>query len=272
MPNDDKSLLATVRRLQKAVTRKVSRIHTHFGVQMSGSSEDPRIPAASRNSLSESGLREYSHNLADFLRRDVQFVPDSQRRPMPRAEWERYKKLETQWNAKVREYTADIKKLHLPSTNMTIEETQATFGLSPRSRAINNPSVNQPSEIERASTGVAGKAGLRRLIESMQKRLQPEYFDEEHESNKETFRKMFDVIQDDELSALIESLTPGQFDILWNWTPFVLASAYWYEVMQRALQGGPPPSAAQEHVQGQLLGDMIREARRNAEWAQTLNF
>lgn len=263
MATDD-NLRAEVKRLKKAVTRKVSRIKTQQGIYMSGTSHDPRKAPRSESSMAEHQLREYRHSLSTFLDRSNQFVPDSQRRPMPRSEWREYKSLEAKWNQRVQSHLENINSVRLPS-GMTIAERDAM--MRPNHPQMSNPTVNGPREIDRDPTNVAGSASLRRLKSQMLERLSEDYFEKLNESGKETFGKMVDVIGDDDLSSKVNALSDEQFEILWNWTPFATAMSFQYELAMKELSPRDKETWA-----GTVQHHAVKEATDYVEWAQGLKF
>jgi len=260
----DDSLSAEINRLRKAVTRKVSRIKTNTGIYMSGTRQDPRRSTHAVNTMSEPELRNYRSNLSAFLDRGNQFVPDSQMRPMPRAQWKAYKALEAKWNERVGKHMEGLKGIRLPS-GMTIAERDAM--MQPNHPQMANPSVNGPRPIERESTNVAGTAKLMSLMDQMANRLETDYFSNLNETGKETFGKMIDRIGDDSLSDKVAGLTPQQFEVLWNWTPFATAISFQYELAMKELSPRDKETWA-----GTIQHDAVREAKRYVEWAQTLEF
>jgi hypothetical protein len=264
MPEESDPLRENVKRLKKAVTRKVSRIKVNQGIFISGSHVDPRKSAATEKHMSPPQLREYTHALSAFLDRGNQFVPDSQRRPMPRSEWNSYKALENQWNSRVRSHMENINSIRLPD-GMTVAQRDAA--MRPNHPQMSNPSVNGPREIDRSPTAIAGTSRLRSLTDQMRKRLDENYFDELIKSGKETFSKMLDVIGDDDLESEIRTLSPKQFEVLWNWTPFATALSFQYELAMKELSARDKETWA-----GTVQHHAVREARNYVEWAKGLHF
>jgi hypothetical protein len=147
---------------------------------------------------------------------------------------------------------------------MTIAERDAM--LRPNHPQMANPSVNGPRPIERESTNVAGTAKLMSLSEQMAKRLETDYFDQLNESGKETFGKMIDRIGDSELSEAVNRLSPEQFEVLWNWTPFATAISFQYELAMKELSPRDKDTWA-----GTIQNNAVREAKEYVGWAQTLD-
>lgn len=262
--SDSDSLRAEVRRLKKAVTRKVSRIKMSQDIYISGTSLDPRKAPTSERNMADHQLREYRHSLSSFLDRGNQYVPDSQHRAMPRSEWREYKALESKWNSRVQSHMENISQITLPS-GMTIGQRDAM--MRPNHPQMSNPTVNGPREIDRDPTNVAGSSRLRHLTDQMRKRLDENYFDELNESGKETFSKMLDRIGDDDLSQRVDNLSPEQFEVLWNWTPFATAISFQYELAMKELSPRDKETWA-----GTVQHHAVKEAREYVEWAQGLDF
>jgi hypothetical protein len=262
--NNEDSLRNEIQRLKRAVTRKISRIKVGQDIHLSGTRLDPRRATESVRNLATPQLREYAREMASFLDRGNQYVPDSQMRPMPRAEWRTYKRLEAEWNQRVRTHQQEINSITLPS-GVTIEQRDAM--LRPRHPHLANPAVNGPREIERESTAVSGKASLRQLTDKMRERLDPDYFDKLNESGVETFEKMAEVVGDDSLAQQVRGLSAQQFEVLWNWTPFATAMSLQYELAMKELSPRDKETWA-----GTVLDNAVREAKEYVEWARRLRF
>lgn len=260
MANDE--LNAELRRLRKAVTRKISRIKTGQDIHLSGTRLDPRKAASTIANMAEPQRREYAREMAHFLDRGNQFVPDSQMRPMPRDVWRNYKRLEAQWNKKVRAHNEGVGDIVLPD-GLTVAQRQASLqALHPQ---MANPAVNGPSEIERESTNVASVSSLKNLTEKMRERLEPGHFEKLVESGRETFNKMADVIGDESFRQSVNDLTPQQFEILWTWTPFAAATSIHYELAMKELSPRDKETWA-----GTALDNAVKEMKKDVEWARKL--
>lgn len=252
MPEDIDRLRAEVKRLRRAVTRKVSRLKQAHDVFLSGTQFDPRRAPRSEARYSASQLRSYIHDLAGFVDRGNQFVGDAQRRPIPRSDWQRYKNLENQYNARVNEYFDRVKGVRLPSGE-TVAERMAR--VTPDHRQMGNPAVHAPFDpVERQPGNVASKAALDKLIDAMKKRLQPDYFEKKNREGMEQFEKMMDILNDSELKEAVKGLNDEQFALLWNYTGFPTAISIQYEFALKAL------SAEQQSFERDVSSVALRRA------------
>lgn len=260
----DDSLHDELHRLRRAVTRKISRIKSNTDIHLSGTRLDPRRSASSISNMAPPQLREYAAEMNRFLSRSNQYVPDSQMRPMPKQEWREYKRLENEWNKRVQSHMQGISSIVLPS-GKTVAQREAE--LRPMHQAMANPAVNGPKEIERESTAVAGSSKLKALTEGMRKRLDSDYFDRLNDTGRETLDKMMSVIGDDSLAQDVKQLTPQQFEVLWNWTPFTTSVSLQYELAMKELSARDKETWA-----GTVLDNAVKEAKNYVTWARGLKF
>lgn len=264
MANDDiNNLRSQIQRLRKAATRKVSRLKTAKDVYVSGTNVDPRRKPHVEEKYNARQLRKYAEQLQGFMSRGTQYVPDSQRRPMPAQDWREYKKLEKQYNQKVHDYFKRVEQIQLPNSEENIGQRMAK--MTPDHRQMGNVSVNAPYKPpERPSTAVAGRAALEKLKADMERRLTPEYFDEVNKAGMEQFSAMAEIINEPQLADDVRGLTGEQFAVLWNYTAFPTAVSLNYEIMLKLLSGKEQAHHSDAYRQ------QISIANELIEWAKTL--
>lgn len=268
-------LRAEALKRQKAVTRKVSRLKRQFndagqevGPVISGTDLDPRKPNSTIKRYTKTQLRSHIDRLNAFVDRDVQFVGlgDRARTPLPAEEWDRYKALEAQRNAIIRERNRQVENIFVAPQGMTVAQRKRWLERN-RNRRGTNPAVNREEVIEREPFSLTKASGLTKLIEAHEKRLVAGYDEEKMAAAHEEFMGMMDRVGDEVMGLMVESLTPGQFDILWNETSFATALGTVYEIMKKQAMGKVTDEERlqqQSQIDGQMemVADLIEWARK----------
>lgn len=262
MPEDISRLNADVARLRKAVTRKVSRLKQRHDVYVSGTSFDPRVPPSTLKNYTPSQLRAHRNELGAFLDRSNQFVPDSQRRPIPASDWKRYKRLESQFNEKVHDFFDRVRDIRTLSGE-TIGERMAAR--TPDHRQMGNPAVNAPYEpVERRSIAVSSRAALEKLIAQKEEQIKPGWFERHNREGMEQFTKMLDVLNNQKLENAVKGLTSEQFSVLWNYEGFATSISIQYEIALKMLSDKELP------WHSDLAEQALRRANELVKWASNL--
>lgn len=257
---------AEIQRMRKQATKKISRLKVVHGVtQLSGTTLDPRRSPNIEMRYNERQLGAYERSLAAFLSRDVGYVGDSKGRPMRASDWRRYKRAERKMNKRIAERMERI--ADLPTvTGETIGERIAVHTPSHRQAgaALQDARAEQ---INRKSTSIASAKALRQLTEATLEQGRKDYHQKRAASGKESFEKMAGVIGsikvDAELSEIIDSLTPGQFEVLWNFDrDFTKALANAYDLLKKML------SPEQEAWYNKVADEWTEEAKARAKHAK----
>lgn len=248
-------LRAEAQRIRKNAGRKMARLARNHDVYVSGTTFDPRRPEGVEKKYNTRQLRNYIAELSGFVDRKTQFVPDSQRRPIPSEDWRAYKKLEKERNAFFNrrfEKYADFQVL----PEETVRQRMAK--MTPDHPQMADPAVNSPYRpSERVSTNVASRAALEKFMDQMTKQLDPEYFDEHAAKGMTEAKQMLEVINEPRIAGMLDDLSPDQFELLWNYTPFATALSLNYENMLKLLSDKEVP----------WQSEVARTALRDAEAA-----
>lgn len=260
------SLRAQVLKRQRDVGRKVSRLGRQ-GVDVGGTNFDPRRAPENVNRYSERQLRAQLGRLDRFMDRKTQFVGDAKRRPIPRAEWEPFARVQNQYRKFVAARDAGIKDARLP-WGETVADRQET--LTDRSRRRNtrknNPSARRTHDfIERKPEHIADRNALKTLTRDLKKRMTPKWDREQREKNRDELRQIFEGFngsKDFDLERDIAALSNRQFDLLWGDTPFATAASLIYEQIQKMLAGKDAASAQE------IIDANAAEAKRLVEWVK----
>lgn len=264
MPDEIESLRAEIKRLRKAVTRKVYRLKHNADVHLTGTSFDPRRAARSETKYTAPELRSYAQEMSRFLDRGNQFVADRQNRPIPRQEWREYKALESQVRDRVNSYFERVQDLVLPGPSQeTIRQRMAK--MVPDHLQMYNPAVNAPYRPpDKQPHQIDNRGALQKMKDSMRKRLEPDYFERHNEAGMDQFIQMAEIINEPDLVEDVRGLNSEQFAILWNYTAFPTAISLQYEAAQKMLSDKERPWHTESQAQA------VKDARALTKWAKTL--
>lgn len=257
-------LRVEARARHRAATRKVSRLKTGRGVNISGTRADPRRDPSRIKSYNSRQLKAYIRDLNQFTDRRVQFVADTRGRPMQASLWRQYKGLEQQYNRVVGERFSRVSDVFLPTSGMTLGERMEMTrpehpqALSPAVNAPYRPPARQP-------TNIASERALRQLVRDMKERLKPGHFRKLTKDARQQYEQMTHLTRQSDLDKKVRALTDEQFNVLWNFTPFATAESLKYERAKDLLAGKDKP----------WQSDVIRNAQESANelvaWASQLD-
>jgi len=217
------SQLNDLRRLaaqrHKSVTRKISRLKSGSGVEVSGSHYDPRQDLSFIRTASKGELNRYVKDLNHFNDRRVQFVPDANMKPIPRESWEKHVKAEAKKDAFVKKFYEPFKDIYIAPSGQTVDQRMAA--VTPLHAHMGQRTTDSPyKQTGRASTSVYGEAGLKRLTEHVRKQATLKHEKEALANHKAGVLKMLDKVGNMEMKAKVEKLTQKQWAVLWKYTPF----------------------------------------------------
>lgn len=260
-----RSLRAMANRRHRAATRKISRLKTDVGVNVSGTNVDPRRNRANIKNYTEKQLRSYIRQLDTFTSRKTQYVPDAHRRPVPATRWREYQRLEKQYNAKVQERFANYRDIHLTPSGMTIGQRMEFITPSKfphmQDRAVNTPYT----PLNRKPTSIGSGRALDQLIKEMKNRVSERYFEGQLSAGREQFKEMMELLDDPGLARKVSALSDEQFEALWNYTQFPTALSLGYDQAKNLLAGTEKPWS------GQALEQSMSVANELASWAGTID-
>lgn len=263
-PEELAALRAEVSRLRRRVGQKVSRLRRSAGVELSGSSVVPSREAKAHNRYNATQLNAYAKELSGFLDRKVQFVPDREGRPIPKAKWDKeYKTLERQYNENVDAIVKNVRDLDLPN-GQSIGEYMSE--MTPTHRTMTNPAVNSMYDPPvRSSKNFRSESALDKMIDTMRVRTSPGYTDQVVNVAREQAEQMLDVIGDSKLRKSVEELSDQQFFVLWQYTAFAKALSLNYEIKFKTLAG----ERKSQPFDPTILENSLAESKALAEHAKT---
>ena len=249
----------------KAAGKKISRLQREKGIQgLSGSANDPRRDPKILKRYTKKQVQAYINELNRFTSRGTQFVPDAQRRPVPGNLWNTYKNLEKQFNKRVDAHFNQVADVYVPRLGMTIRERMAM--MTPDHPKAGQSAVHSPyNPPDRRPTNVASRKALERLIGDMKERLKPSWFDKKLNEGRDQFGKMAKIVNDPALEAAVNDLSPQQFDMLWNYTPFASAESLVYEIRMSMLSDKEKPW----HTQ--TLDNALKDMHELVSWAKSVD-
>jgi hypothetical protein len=248
---------------QQAASRKIARIRRATGAQVAGSEFDPRKPAAQLKKLNHTQLMKQLARVNEFVSRRTQFVPDFHRRPLPRAEFQEYKKLEAQHRQTVDKRRAVLSDVKLPS-GMTVAQRRASINPDfPGS----DSTVNSPfAKYNRESSNIASRSALKKLIKTVKQRVTPEYFNRRVKEARAQAKQMLKFGgTDHDLQKRLNKLSDRSFDALWHETGFAKSLRLRYGA-QGAVEAGK-----RERWYDSVLEDSFEDSLSLIEWASKLD-
>lgn len=260
---DLKDLRALVAARHDAATRKVSRIKSATGAQVSGTEFDPRTSKSRIKKYTRKQLASYMARLDRFNDRSNQFVSDASRNPIPRSEFREYKRREAQFNKVVSDNLDRYKDVYIPASGQTVGERIAMT--TPTHRHMTDTGVNRPLPIDRKPEQIASRKALQKMVRDLKKKGTKTWVRREIKRGQDELTKMLDVVGSDPLMKAIGKLTPDQFNIVWNYTNFATRASLVYEVEQRKLKGGNPSAFLDDTYDTQL-----KEMMDIVSWAKNL--
>lgn len=254
-------LRSEVARLRRAATRKISRIKTTHGAQVSGTEFDPRRPTGVPTHYTQKQLAAYKERLQQFLSRSNQFVPDASRQPIPRAEFREYKQQEAKYRETAGSVYERIKRTELPSGE-TIESRLAR--MTPMHKVMHGAPANSIFDpLTRESMDIVNRKALQKLTRSLKRGSTPEGIRRKVKDARQQLSDMLNTINSPELNEAVKKLSNNQFIALWNYTVFTAAISLTYANMKKMLTG-EEESWAHDQVRQQMESamEMVDWARR----------
>lgn len=197
----------------QAANRKISRLKSN-GVIVAGTEYDPRRPTARTSRYTERQLRSYLNELNTFVSRQTRFVGLSEGVPVPAAEWFKAVKTARELNSTVDNYRAQFKDVFVDIYGQTIDdfENDMRSKSSAAGRAAHKPLDYKELIPER----IVDLDALREIEQGMRKKLEPGYLQARVDKDRETAKKMLDVIGASSLQEEVDSLSDYQFNVMWS--------------------------------------------------------
>lgn len=214
-----------------------------MGVKLIGSVHDPRGDMARVARYNTKQLENHLTRLDEFMSRQRQFVAGSRGTPISKQVWTNYQRAERKRNMAEAGRYEGFKDIRLPGRELsdgsmepgqTIAERQE--GLPSRKSSYGVTDIpHRP--VGRISRGFTDEQAVKILTLDMLNRAKPGWVDKRASREKENFLKMNAGQHTPELEEAISKLSPFQFDVMWNYTPFARAASSEYEGAQAQLSG-----------------------------------
>lgn len=200
----------------QAANRKVNRLEKQ-GIEITGTEFDPRRENPRIDRYNSNQVESYRAKLDAFVDRKNRFVGDTRGRPIPRSEWQAYKRAESRANRKSDNAFNKIKDVYVPSAGQTIAQREAsTKSEFPRTA---NPAVNSPfNKITRKPEQLASRKALEALTKQQQAKVDPRYMEQFVADGRVQLEKMMKVINRPEMQERFDKLTTKQFHLIWGYT------------------------------------------------------
>ena len=253
------ALRAEVRRLHRAVTKKVSRIKSNTGAGVSGTHYDPRLDTSKYSSMNARQLRAQAKKLESFVNRKTQFVSGYMKKPLPRAAWNQYKQAEQNANQRLGTFYDRVKDLRLPGkfSGMTVSERGDTF--TSKHPQMQNPSFMTPTSLNRTPKSYEYEKRLKEATEQQLTKATRKWFKEKIDAAREQYGAMAEAMGRPDLYQGIEDMSDERFALLVFYTPFMNNASLVYENAMMLY----------DHTQRPWLDQVAKtSADENLEWLE----
>lgn len=253
-----------VRKRQRAVGQKVSRLENKRRVRLAGSKLDPRRDTSKVKSYNRTQLKAYYAKLDTFMDRKVQFVGGKQGAPISAQAWRKYKAAENAYNQRADAEFDSVKDLKTLSGS-TISDRMKR--VTPDYPTFENSANNSPyKKIDRGPSGQVNEDKLAQLTKDLQSKARPDYFKKTAQRDKQAVIDMLAVTGSEQFRTMFDvmNLTDKQFNVLFNLSGFVESISLWYEI-HKDLMGGKD-----ERWFASTIDDRYTEAKELVKWARTI--
>lgn len=262
--NDElKKLREIVRKRRSAVTAKENRIKRNTGVDVRGTSLDPRRPLQVVDKYNRVQLSNYLNELNAFMARGVGFLSGANGSIIPKRDFLSYKKLERQVNKIGAMKFAEIADIFVPVNGMTIRQRENTVK-GEKVRGAGEIVVTPYSHIERDAADIKDLNALNKLKENLKSKTEKAYLPTQIKLAREQLDMMLDVLGNGDLKSSVDSLTDYQFDIMWNHTNFATNVSSIYFVMQSKTV------KSEDRWHSSVIEDYSNDIRELLSWASQL--
>lgn len=234
--NDElKALRNQVKHLQRNAGKKVSRLRSK-GVNLAGSGVDPRKDPKLIDRYNRTQLKTQLERLGEFNSRKNQYVPGVGGRPIPKVEWDKYKRTEKKFNQNILDIRAKIDNVRLGNSAMTIGQRYEV--MVPKTGPSMGGGSMRYFPMSRSSRGVTGPDSIQRLIDDLEKKMEPNYQSEQESRLRDNFDHLLKYSGRDDLRALANELNSEEFAIIWNFSPVVATLAENYHSILAMISDG----------------------------------
>lgn len=226
-------LRAQVKKRQRQVGNKISRIKSQVGAHVAGTEFDPRKPIASINKMSSRDLNRLLNRLNAFQSRGFQFEVGAKNAPLLRADANRLKLVQSQVNklAGLRaERVADIPLPGMPPGDPN------TVGLRKgmRAQSMEGKTVNEPFRYKDIDLGrISGQKALSQLLAQAEKMTRRGHLGREIRKHRNEMKAALEIMGESDMMDELDNLTNFQFDTLWSVPGFAESIFADYEKMKK---------------------------------------
>ena len=260
--DDLSALRAEVERMRRAATRKVSRLKTARGVEVSGTEFDPRRGTQTPNTYNATQLNAYRNKLSKFLSRNNQYVPDVEKRPIPQSEWDAYKRRENRYRQTAGQVYEQVKDITLPSGETVRERLSKMDAVH---KQMHNTVMNPIFDPHNRSSGdIVDRKALAKLSKSLSKNSTKKSVATKVQMARDQSRQMIDVIGDRGMTKQLDKLSDNQFIALWNYTTFASNLALNYSSARKMLSDKESP------MEDDIIRQQSNDAKEMVSWAKGL--
>jgi hypothetical protein len=249
MANDLSRIRAEIKRREKAVNDKVRRVKSTVGVDVSGSTYDPRRDSKVTSRYNKAQSLAYLNKLNEFTDRRNQFIAGAQGVPLSKRDVGILVAKQNRLNMMVANRKAANWNLSL-SGGMTVGEQETTFSNPNRKRARGEPTYKPLQISDIKAHQIKDGTALQTLIASVTAKLDPSYVPRALSKQRLSALKMADEIGSKEMRDGILALTDNQFDVLWNYVPNFARDLSHDYVMFTAMAMGSSEPYFQELISG----------------------
>ena len=228
-------LRAEVIKRQRAASNKMSRLRRQQGVEVSGSSYDPRKSRDHINRLNTSQLNALLGRINDFTSRSTQFI-NTGNGAVSRADWQKFERNLERANAvkRKRRETVGQEKIG-PGTETAEKRRHNRYGTAPRSSADGGYTSSPFDEQTVIPEMVQGLEALKRLSKRFARDADPGHERKNMKSWRKSAFDMLEALGSYDLAGAVMAMPLRNFRKLW-YSGFAEAIAPKYMQYMRSLQ------------------------------------
>ena len=243
--NELERLRAEVAKRRKAVGSKISRIKRTSGAAVSGSEFDPRRSAGVEKRYNRAQLQSYLNQLNAFNARNVQFVPGTRGKPLPRHRWEYAQRLRGELQNIGERHARPMENVML-TPDMSLADLNAMRNKRLPGRTSRQVLSGPYIDFNSRSNEITSPKALERLIGDIKKQLNPRYFEKKLEQGRDNLIKALETMGDQESVKTVAGLSDFQFDVLWFGHPTVIEGIFIKYDLEKKRNSGERQSSKED--------------------------
>jgi hypothetical protein len=244
------------RKRRAAVTNKISRTRRQAGAEISGTQFDPRRNAGVEKRYTKAQLQRYLSDLNSFMSRGNQYVAGTGGAPLPRGQFNRYKRLEAEVNAAGARHEASIGSVQTP-IGLTVRQSKAMIPTSQGS-AVYGPY----RKFDRDSTDIPSAEALESLARDMLRKVSSGFLGRKISEGRENLKKALTVLGETQYVRQVDELSDYQFDVMWYGTTIAESIFMQYGIEKERAAG-----TKKERWQDKVVESAANELGSVLEWA-----